>query len=103
MRVATAAAAADEREGRVVGVAPSFSGGVHQAPDTTESTKAHVLTALWTRNIPLTLRQLHLETGVPPTELQSTIVALCLSGSVRRLNTVIESFAVGPRRPVSSD
>lgn len=52
-----------------------------------------VIGALAAQNAPLTLRQIHLKTGVPPAEIQRIVAGLCALGSVRRWNTVIESFA----------
>ena len=62
-----------------------------------EWAERQVLTALWAQSTPLTLRQLHKETGVPDAELQGIVTRLCMCGAARRLNTVIESFSASRR------
>jgi hypothetical protein len=52
-----------------------------------------VLSSLWASDPPLTVWQLHLKTGVARDELPDVIAGLCAAGSVRKLNTVIESFS----------
>ena len=63
------------------------------APADSERAERRVLSALGAESIPLTLWQLHVRTGVPHSELQRIITRLCISRSVRRLNTLIESFS----------
>lgn len=53
-----------------------------------------ILSALGSDGRYLTLQQLRARTGVPVSELQRVIARLCASRSVRRLNTIVESFCV---------
>jgi hypothetical protein len=84
------------RERRVFGL--GLAGGSPDAVIPTqaplESAEWQVLRALAAQGIPLTLRHLHLKTGLPSADLQRILARLRTSGSVRRLNTIVESFIV---------
>ena len=56
------------------------------------SAEAQVLQTLRSDSLPLTLRQLHSRTGVPVGLLDQATRSLCVARSIRRLNTIVESF-----------
>lgn len=88
------------REGARLGLAPSGRSEVRAAeatapaagPTPAEGPGERLLLILRAEGRPLTVRQIARCAGVPLDEAAAALEGLCAAGSVRRLNTVVETY-----------